>query len=115
MLRLLETIAPVVAVRGNTDRGAVLGRLPEKASVTVAGVDFLVTHHVPGGPRPSGDVESPDAVVVFGHTHRPHFERLGTTLWLNPGSACRSRGGHPETVALVDVGGDGVKVDFERL
>ena len=42
-------------------------------------------------------------VVVFGHTHRAHIERIGRTLLVNPGAVCLTRGEQP-TVARMRLG-----------
>ena len=42
-------------------------------------------------------------VVVFGHTHRAHIERVGRTLLVNPGAVCPTRGEQP-TVAWMRLG-----------
>ena len=80
IIAALEDIAPLTAVRGNTDDKWVRGHgLPELALLTAAGVRFFVHHGdrikdddlalaelVPeGGWRPAGDV------IVSGHSHKP--------------------------------------------
>ncbi len=42
-------------------------------------------------------------IVVFGHTHRAHVERVGHTLLVNPGAVCPTRGEQP-TVARMRLG-----------
>jgi putative phosphoesterase len=100
----LETIAPVTAVAGNVDPE--LGDiLPPLVNTPIAGVRFLVTHRRQDVPRP---LPPGVAVVVTGHTHMPVIEERDGVLWLNPGSASRSRGaGH--TVAVLEIE-DGVVV-----
>ncbi len=114
----LETIAPVTAVTGNTDHG-----LPyrETEVVTLFGRKLLV-HHIVDPHRPSDLLqarlarEQPD-VVVFGHTHETHCERIGTTLFVNPGSAGRARFGKPRTLAFLHWSDDDpeLRVDFGEL
>ncbi|MDZ4655693.1 MAG: metallophosphoesterase family protein [Coriobacteriia bacterium] len=105
VLAELETIAPVTAVHGNTDSTEIAFTLPARVSVTVAGTRFLAGHIRAELTRPGvpDDVD----VVVFGHTHVPLTERRAGVLYVNPGSASRSRGGHGRTVAVVEdtVGG----------
>ncbi|MBI5231679.1 MAG: metallophosphoesterase family protein [Coriobacteriales bacterium] len=98
----LMSIAPVTAVLGNTDYdlpGLDLGPI---ASVPLGGVRVFVTHDVKTATVP------PEAtLVISGHTHMPRVSRSGRRLYVNPGSASRSRGaGH--TVAIVSIvsGGD---------
>ena len=103
----LERLAPVSAVRGNTDHGI---DLPETRIDEFAGKKFLL-HHIVSFPCPMGAIASCIAeekldVVVFGHTHMPCNKSRDGILWLNPGSATQPRGGHPASVALVDLHDD---------
>jgi putative phosphoesterase len=99
----LEAIAPVSAVRGNTDFAI---DLPETRLIEFDGNKFLI-HHIVDFPVPSQTVrallaeEQPD-VVVFGHTHMPYNELLNGVLYLNPGSPATPRGGAPASVAIVE-------------
>jgi putative phosphoesterase len=93
VLEALEAVAPVAAVRGNVDGGA-LHDLPEELVLELAG-KRLAMRHIAGSPqrpnpRAAGliDRESPD-FFVCGHTHVAVAARLGGTLWINPGAAGR--------------------------
>ena len=103
----LSEIAPVTVVAGNTDDP--VHDYPESATVTLAGKRFLVTHIV-DPQHPSETVErlildaQPD-VVVFGHTHRPFFQKVGPVLFVNPGSAGNARFRLPRTVAVLTLHG----------
>ena len=106
LLPELEAIAPVIAVWGNTDGTGVRSRLPETASVTLGGLEVAVLHgHQYGRPGPAVIAAAqPDAdLVVFGHTHRPVIEQVGSTLVINPGSAGPRRFSLPVTVAIVTI------------
>jgi hypothetical protein len=105
LLERLEAIAPVTAVRGNTDHGELKQRLADSELVQVAGHGVLLTH------RPSGlaDLGLPEGVdiVVTGHTHRASVERRGDVLYLNPGPAgAPGRDGRGPTVAVLDCSED---------
>lgn len=94
---------PLVAVRGNVDGGAVLGRLPVSVEAEAAGVPFLVVHTRGDAERLLATMRRPPALVIFGHSHRPELEWRGETLLLNPG-ACGPRRFHlPRTVARVTI------------
>ncbi len=100
----LEQIAPVTAVTGNTDEGL---PLRETELVTLGGKKFLVHHIVtPGVGSPSIDrrlrEEAPD-VVMFGHTHKPFAQQVGSILYFNPGYAGRQRFELPRSVAVMDI------------
>ncbi len=109
----LETIAPVTAVSGNTDPAQIGFTHPERASVAIGGVRFLVGHIYAELVRPGipADVD----VVVFGHTHVPRVEHNHGLLLLNPGSASRSRSGHGHTVAVVERAADGLEARIIEL
>ncbi len=85
----LAAIAPVRAVRGNTDPP---GRpdLVERVEDVIDGVRIVVTHgHQLGSPTPPKLVAAfPDAdVIVYGHTHRQLITRAARRLVVNPGAA----------------------------
>lgn len=99
----LEEIAPVTAVCGNTDDPGF--RYRETELVELSGLKFLL-HHIVEPHRLSDPLKSrltrdhPD-VVIFGHTHKPFSERLGGTLFFNPGYAGKSRFGMPRSLAVL--------------
>lgn len=84
----LRLIAPVKAVRGNTDPPGEPG-LSEEVVVAIDGIQVHVSHgHEVGSPTPAKLAARYDAdVVVFGHTHRSLVTRLGKQLFVNPGAA----------------------------
>jgi len=97
ILERLAEIAPVFAVRGNTDRGAYAERLPHDELVRIEQRMIYVLHDL-------GELEldPPTAgfdVVVSGHTHRPLIEWREGVLYLNPGSAGPRRFNLPITLA----------------
>lgn len=97
----LETIAPVIAVRGNMDAGDLGWRLQERALVTCGEQRVLVVHQ---GASVSRESLPPGvSVVLSGHTHRASIESIDGILYVNPGSAGgHSRDGRGPTVALLD-------------
>lgn len=114
----LEQIAPVTAVLGNVDTGL---HFRETELITIERRRILVHHIV--NPRKLSDPvqrrlarERPD-IVVFGHTHEPFCEVVDGVLFVNPGSAGKSRFGKPRTLAVLHwVAGDGdLQVDFTEL
>jgi uncharacterized protein len=97
VLKQLDRIAPVVAVRGNMDRGPWSRSLPLNEMVEIAGIFFYVLHDLH-----ELDVEPSAAgihVIVNGHTHQPKIIRRQGILYLNPGSAGRRRFNYPVSVA----------------
>jgi len=111
ILERLAEIAPVHAVRGNTDMGELRRMLPATAMVDLGAADGHPSHAGPAGPLAyvlhdllDLDLEPEAAgvaVVVSGHTHRPVAEEKGGVLYLNPGAAGPRRFTLPVTVARV--------------
>lgn len=84
VLQELGQIAPVLAVRGNTD-GGWARLLPERRRLELGGVALLLLHdRALLGLDP---VAEGLALIVFGHSHHPVAERRRRVLWFNPGSA----------------------------
>ena len=83
ILTELKRIAPLTAVRGNIDTEPWAKRLPEAATLEVGGLVILTLHNVEHLRIHSQNAD----VVVFGHSHKPHSEFHGETLFFNPGSA----------------------------
>ena len=112
----MESIAPTTAVLGNTD-----GDLPIK-EIEVANIGkkkFFVQHivdpHQLEGPlRARLDKVNPD-VVVFGHTHKPFREILGSILFLNPGSVTRPRGQFSPSMVRLVINEEKITTDFIHL
>ncbi len=114
----LEQIAPVIAVLGNTDEGLGLAlRLTE--TIELGGKRFLLHHIVTPGAGPSfipgpASAAVPE-VVMFGHTHKPFAQQFGRTLFFNPGYAGRQRFDLERSVALMEIGPDGITHRFVQL
>jgi len=53
-------------------------------------------------------------VIVFGHTHRAHVERVGRPLLVNPGAVCAARGEKP-TLARMRLDTEGAHVEIISL
>jgi putative phosphoesterase len=104
VLRQLGAIAPVTAVRGNTDTEGPLRRLPAVARVEIGGSRFVLAHREHSlGAGADRDTGIGADVAVYGHTHIADLTRTGSVLWVNPGSASCPRGGGPPSVAIVEV------------
>lgn len=116
LLAELESIAPVIAVLGNTDAGVDLN-LTEV--VTLGGRKFLL-HHIVNPRALTDDLkvliarERPD-VVVFGHTHKPFNEVIGGVLFLNPGYAGKKRFALDRGVAILRCDGKELRAEFVPL
>jgi putative phosphoesterase len=113
ILENLHRIAPVQAVRGNTDRGEWARALPLTEVVDAGGVQLYVLHDLHTldlEPEAAGF-----AAVIFGHSHRPLLERKNGVLYLNPGSAGPRRFTLPVSLAYLKVQGKSLQTEFVPL
>jgi len=97
----LRRIAPVTAVRGNTDRGALGYELKPFEVVEAGGTRIYMLHDADDldfDPRAAGI-----SVVITGHTHSPRVSERAGVLYLNPGSAGPRRFRLPVTVAILTI------------
>jgi uncharacterized protein len=111
VLLALESVAPVVAVRGNVDDRELRRRLPETRVVDLDGVRIAMVHDA--GPA-AGRLErlrrrfpGTDA-VIFGHSHLPLHERApggrsGRFQIFNPGSPTDRRRAPHHTMGMARV------------
>jgi len=98
----LRTVARVVAVRGNNDRGAWARALRETETLELAGVRLHVVHDIK-----ELDIDPAKAgvdVIVAGHSHKPAIARREGVLFLNPGSAGPRRFRLPVALARLEIG-----------
>lgn len=111
VLEQLARIAPVTAVRGNNDAGPWASRLRDTEILEIRETRILVIHDVSQLEPDPVDVD----VVVAGHSHRPHAERRGGVLYVNPGSAGPRRFKLPVAVARLRISGKGVRFELVPL
>lgn len=101
ILKALERIAPVTAVRGNIDTAAWARALPETNVLEVSGLNIYVLHNLQEldlNPTAAGF-----AAVIFGHSHQPVIEDRKGILFFNPGSAGPRRFSLPISVGKLRV------------
>lgn len=113
VLEALGVVAPVVAVRGNNDKGAWAESIPDWEVVEVGAVSVYMLHdlkEIDISPQGAGF-----RVVVSGHSHRPSVEERGGVLYVNPGSAGPRRFRLPISVARLRVAGPDVSARIVEL
>jgi uncharacterized protein len=134
ILETLALLAPVYAVRGNTD--SLLLDLPLKLRQCLGGVQVAVQHDLTVSRR---DLEvwrresrlselqrgrrgrflrSFDAatrVVIFGHSHEPCLVNLNGKLFCNPGSAGKQRFSLPRSCAVLEISPESVEATILPL
>jgi uncharacterized protein len=104
VLETLKGIAPVVAVRGNNDKGEWATQLPDWEVTEVGSIFIYMLHNL-------NEIDlSPAAagfqVVVSGHSHKASVEERKGVLYVNPGSAGPRRFNLPVTIARLRVRGE---------
>jgi putative phosphoesterase len=113
ILEKLRAIAPVIAVRGNVDRGEWAAQLPETAVVEAQSVRIYVLHDVHEldlDPAAAGF-----GIVVSGHSHKASRDDRGGVMYVNPGAAGPRRFRLPITVARLDLRQSPWEVKFVEL
>jgi putative phosphoesterase len=127
VLKALEQVAPVYAVRGNRD-WFFLNHLPHSLKITIQDIPIWLTHghgslyqYLSGHvyKRFKGEITQrmqeqliksfPDArVIVFGHLHQPLIKQVGNQLLFNPGTPhFPSSSNFTPTVGLLHITGGG--------
>jgi uncharacterized protein len=101
VLEELRAVAPVVAVRGNVDKGDWASELPVTTIVEARSALIFVLHDIKEldlDPAAAGF-----GIVVSGHSHKPDQSERAGVRYINPGSAGPRRFKLPVTVALLDL------------
>jgi len=104
VLAVLRAFAPVTVVLGNNDY-AFIGRLPERVTVTLGGVEFGMVHDAGATAGRFARLRSwfPTAnVALYGHSHDPECSLAGDLLVVNPGSPTQRRRAPQHTVAWLE-------------
>ena len=102
ILRELENIAPVTAIRGNIDREGPCSELPETEVVLFAGMYIYMLHDL--NTIHLNPAAAKFAAVLYGHTHVPTFYKEKGVLYFNPGSCGPRRFQLPITVGKLTIG-----------
>lgn len=112
-VELLQTIAPVIAVRGNNDKDWD-DPLPERAVAEFGAVRIGIVHGHAGKGRTTVDrafnafLGENVAAIVFGHSHIPHVGMRDGRLLVNPGSPTDKRLNPRYSYATLQIAGDTV-------
>lgn len=109
VLTSLRSLAEVVAIKGNNDRGSWARDIPETAEVKIEQVNIHVVHNV-------HDLDLDPAaagyrVVISGHSHNPSVKEKSGVLYLNPGSAGPRRFKLPIAFARLKIAGASVDAE----
>jgi uncharacterized protein len=113
VLEALQELAPVVAVRGNVDKGVWSQTLPLSQAIEVGQTWLYVLHDLfdldidPGAAGFSA--------VIFGHSHRPSLDTRKGVMYLNPGSAGPRRFHLPVSLAVIELTGKNLRPQLIEL
>jgi putative phosphoesterase len=113
VIRALERIAPVRAVRGNNDRDEWGRSLPLTDVVELGEHLVYLLHDIADldlDPAAAGF-----AAVICGHSHKPRIEEREGVIYLNPGSAGPRRFRLPIAVARMQVSAGGLQAELVDL
>ncbi len=105
ILRELEKIAPVTAIRGNVDREGACAKLPETEVYLAEGQYIYMLHDL--NTLHLDPAAGKFAAVLFGHTHNPTVYKKRGVHYFNPGSCGPRRFDLPITVGMLKVDADG--------
>lgn len=116
VLEELNAIAPVHAVRGNTDPAGFPG-LDDALELELAGLRVHISHgHELGAPTPEKLLAAYAAdVIVYGHTHKQLVVNVGSRWVINPGAAGAQRFKLKPSVARMTIADGKVGVELVEL
>ena len=109
----LADLAPVIAIRGNVDRGEWAGKFPPTATREMEGRRFHVLHDLkeidfdPAAARID--------LVISGHSHKPDVHYQDGVLYVNPGSAGPRRFRLPISIATLWLTPSGMEARVHAL
>jgi putative phosphoesterase len=98
----------VTAISGNVDEGVLPPGFEPQRTIELYGVRIFMIHilghplHL--NPAVQTQISSlhPD-VLIFGHSHQPFVQRIGSALFFNPGSAGPKRFSLPRCVGILKI------------
>jgi uncharacterized protein len=108
ILKELETIAPVHAVRGNVDREGACSRLPETDVLLFEGHYLYLLHDI--GTLHLDPAAAKFSVVLYGHSHRASIAHKKGVLYFNPGSCGPRRFELSPTIGILRLEQNGAPV-----
>ncbi|QGU96113.1 YfcE family phosphodiesterase [Clostridium bovifaecis] len=113
IIEKLKRKAPVVAVRGNNDKGEWAKKYSKTEVVQIGEVCIYILHDIN-----ELDLDPTAAgfnVVISGHSHKPSIVEKNKVLYLNPGSAGPRRFKLPISIALLSVYKNSVSSEVVEL
>jgi putative phosphoesterase len=112
VLHALETVAPVIGIRGNNDRDSWAKRIPDLLDLRINGIKIFVIHNVNELEHDSVDGFH---AVISGHSHKPRIMTKDGVLFINPGSAGPRRFKLPIAIARLQINGAKIGAQIRNL
>jgi len=113
VLEQLETIAPIVAVRGNNDSETWAQDIPDIQVITTGQGQIWILHNIHD--LDLATITSACSCVVAGHSHRPSIQHVQGKTLLNPGSAGPRRFSLPISLARLHISPQGLRPELLTL
>lgn len=110
-LKMLGSIAPVTAVRGNIDIGSWAEDIPSTRMLRIEGISIYMIHDL----KHLNPSLSKYDLIISGHSHQPLFQSLNGITYLNPGSAGPRRFKLPVSAALLFIDSGQFQVELITL
>ena len=99
ILKSLQSVAPVTAIRGNVDRTGECSTLPETEVLLLEGHYLYMLHDL--HTLHLDPAAAKFSAVLFGHSHQPGIRHHKGVLYFNPGSCGPRRFELPVTIGLM--------------
>lgn len=109
----LKAISPVLAIKGNNDRGRWAKTFPETKLVKTSDTALYVIHNVKE--LDCDPVARGFQGVISGHSHKPSVSTCNGVLFVNPGSAGPRRFKLPVAVGKLFIQNGQVKAEIIEL
>lgn len=113
ILKSLQAIAPVTAIRGNIDEHGPCRHLPATEVVELAGRSIYMLHDLNQldlNPSAAGF-----RVVISGHSHKPNIDWKKDVLYFNPGSCGPKRFSLPISLGFLTITPNEIKPELVTL
>lgn len=113
VLKQLQNIAKVIAVKGNVDTDNWTNNIPITATIEFEGLKILAIHSIN---KLEINSQSEDVdMIIYGHSHRPEKKEQNGVMYINPGSVGPRRFNLPISFAILKKDENKVEVEFITL
>lgn len=113
VIEILESIAPVFAVKGNIDKGIWAEKIPKDREIQIEDVNIYIIHNLKEikiNPKKEGF-----NIIISGHSHKYMQTIEDDVLYINPGGSGRKRFNLPLTVVELKIDKDKYRAEIKYL